>query len=468
MMASGGISVKDESDWERDIQSDEEQRKRTMTEKGLAYKIDMYKKIFKSLKHQGTHIKQMISDKQPPGFIRGKHLEWLKDLEHFMTIHSEICPNLSEDERDKFDSQHEQYDVYISNLKGEIENYFLGINTMVNDEHPKQSKAKSRISNKTSSSIQTVVAERIKEEQKLVTLSAVKRNMAKKRELEMAKLKLKFQEEEIEVNTGLEIAIAKTEILKKYEQAEGGSVEGSIADGLNPNAASYKPPSIHSDKQVNIDNISQADDDLRQPVDTNNNSEQPDSSNDNVRQPSGVNQQSEPQPGSETAHVVQDVVKYLRKPTPEIKKYDGNPMEYHRFIRQFNAKVIQNTETDSERMNYLEQLTSGEANKVVSGFGHLPDEVAYKSAMKTLEERYGDNEVIVAAFVKKAMEWPPIKDSKMLDEFSLFLTECENAASSINSNSVLDFSENIKRLLSKLPVYMHDRLEEYCSANQGK
>jgi hypothetical protein len=130
-------------------------------------------------------------------------------------------------------------------------------------------------------------------------------------------------------------------------------------------------------------------------------------------------------------------------------------MEHCRFLRQFNAKVVQNTGTDAERMNYLEQLTSGEASKVVSGFGHLSDEFAFRSAMNALEECYGDNDVILSAFIQRALEWPQVKDANLLDEFSLFLVECENAAASINSNSVLDFSENIKRLLSKLPVYMH-------------
>lgn len=104
-----------------------------------------------------------------------------------------------------------------------------------------------------------------------------------------------------------------------------------------------------------------------------------------------------------------------------------------------------NTQDDDERMNYLEQMTCGEANRVVSGFSHMNGERAYKAAMRQLEERYGDNEVIVTAFVKKALDWPQVKDSKMLDEFSLFLVECENAAESMDSIKILDYQENIKK-----------------------
>ena len=517
-MASGGeqdnAAAKEESDWDREIEDDSEEtkRKRTMTERGLAFKIDSYAKTFKSLKHRSGYIKNMISDKVPPDVIRVKHREWLKEFEQFMTIHSDICPNLSEDEREPFETQHEQNEVFLENMKGEMEHFFLEASREKENEmsvRMKRNKNRSLLSHRTTST-ETVVTKRLKEEQRIATLSAMKQTMRRRKELEMAKLTLKFEEEELEVDTNLAISTAKSEILKKYEMAEEFSDRGSILGDLhrqsvtlNPYAASFVPPTMLSNDQ-HIDPV-QTDNNNNVPK---NDSPQPTSPRPTSPQPTSparivnhslqigspsishsANNYNLPQPvrfvsdmrvldasnnGNDitvqnTANiddvndmtrnesVVQSVVKYLRKPTPEIKTFNGNPMEYRRFLRQFNAKVVQNTETDAERMNYLEQLTSGEANKVVSGFGHLTDEFAYKSAMNALEERYGDNDVIVAAFIKRALDWPQVKDAKMLDEFSLFLVECENAAASINSNSVLDFSENIKRLLSKLPVYMHDR-----------
>jgi hypothetical protein len=45
----------------------------------------------------------------------------------------------------------------------------------------------------------------------------------------------------------------------------------------------------------------------------------------------------------------------------------------------------------------------------------------------------------------------------MLDEFAFFLLECLNASESIDSVSILDYAENIKKLVSKLLIYLHDR-----------
>ncbi|XP_071145322.1 uncharacterized protein [Mytilus edulis] len=153
------------------------------------------------------------------------------------------------------------------------------------------------------------------------------------------------------------------------------------------------------------------------------------------------------------------VVKHLHKPTPEIKKFGGNPLEYRKFYRQLQARIVANTDNEEEKITYLEQFTHGEASKVVSEFSHLIGEHSYSAAIKQLEERYGDTEVIAHAFIKRALEWPTIQagDSKPLDDFSLFLIECENAAESMEAMRILEYSENIKRLMIKLPFYFHDR-----------
>lgn len=153
------------------------------------------------------------------------------------------------------------------------------------------------------------------------------------------------------------------------------------------------------------------------------------------------------------------IVKSLRKPNPDIMKFGGDPLEFRKFVRQFTAKIIANSDSEDEKMNYLEQFTYGDAGRVVQGFSHLDGTHAFNAAMKQLEERYGDTEVIANTFIKKALDWPVIKsgDSKALDQFALFLIECKNAANSIAAMQILEYSENIKQLMCKLPYHLHDR-----------
>ena len=151
------------------------------------------------------------------------------------------------------------------------------------------------------------------------------------------------------------------------------------------------------------------------------------------------------------------VARLLRKPSSEIKKFSGDPMDYKRFLRQFNSRVVVNADTEEECMNYLEQFTDGEAHRVVCGFGHLDN--GYHAALQELDLRYGNPRVIVSSFIRKALDWHPIRadDPKGLNEFSIFLSECLYAVKSVNTGGTLDSLEDLKRLISKLPFHMHDR-----------
>nr|XP_006821169.1 PREDICTED: uncharacterized protein LOC102805354 [Saccoglossus kowalevskii] len=128
-------------------------------------------------------------------------------------------------------------------------------------------------------------------------------------------------------------------------------------------------------------------------------------------------------------------------------------------MRQFKSRVVANTETGDERMDYLEQYTTGEANTIVSGFGYLDASRGYPAALKELEDRYDNSEIIASAYIKRAMKWPSItaSNAKGLDEYVMFLSECENAVKSIEAMKILDYPDTIKMLVSKLPYQLHER-----------
>ena len=162
-----------------------------------------------------------------------------------------------------------------------------------------------------------------------------------------------------------------------------------------------------------------------------------------------------------SAAMLTSVVRTLRKPTFDVEKFDGNPMKYTRFMRDFATNILSFCDTDSERMSSLTQYTCGEARRVVLGFTHLNDSHAYKTAMQKLRDRYGDKELIAHMYVQKALDWPTIKhsDPKGLDQYATFLAEIYSATqdADVQQVSVLEYSENMKRLVYKLPTHLHSK-----------
>ena len=130
-----------------------------------------------------------------------------------------------------------------------------------------------------------------------------------------------------------------------------------------------------------------------------------------------------------------EMIRHLQRPKLEMEKFSGEAIEFKRFMRMFNARVVKLCDTDDERLYYLEQLTTGEAHKIVTGYRYLDGTIDYAAAIKELSERYGNSEVIANAFIKKAASWPQIKidNPKALDAFAIFLNECESAAKCVGS-----------------------------------
>ena len=426
---------------EADVGNTRPVRATKLTENGKSFKLEQYYGMFRKLKTSVTRIKKlMLENKSDTEDVRKQYSTWLQTYGHFLDLFDELKSQIDDKtEKDKMCADHFDYDIFLVNFKKEVEDYFSGMEEI----RSKSSKAKSRRESGTSYA-SSISSQRIKEETKVAELEARKAALFKKKKLEMAKLQLKLEEEELDIDTGIAVSHAKTEVLQKYEnisQTDEQSLKQHNSeihdDRVSSPRQSIPKPSPKTLFQFPQEFGSQ----ISYPLDPN----------------ATVFEPKPPCVMENRDNALKDVVQYLRRPLPEIKKFGGDPLEYRRFIRQFNAKVVVNTQDDDERMNYLEQMTYGEANRVVSGFSHMDGEKAYKTAMKQLEERYGDNETIVTAFIKKALDWPQVKDSKMLDEFSLFLVECKHAAESMNSIKILDYQENIKKLMIKLPIYMHDR-----------
>ena len=114
-------------------------------------------------------------------------------------------------------------------------------------------------------------------------------------------------------------------------------------------------------------------------------------------------------------------------PKTEIKKFGGDPMAYPMFIRSFNSRIERETDSDSERLYFLQQCTTGKPHEIVTGYMHLQPDVGYKNARAALHRKYGDEHRISAAYVDKILSWPPLKsmDVDILEDFSILKRSCK-------------------------------------------
>lgn len=361
------------------------------TEKFRSYKLEQYYDSFRKLKSTVTKIKKLMLENRDTELVRKEYVTWMDNYEHFLNLFDVLATQTDDiQEKNKLITDHQDYDIFLTNFKKEVEAFFS-----VQSETVNVNKTKTRSRNSQSLRSPHVSLEKLKEEQKIAELEARKASLMKRKKLEMAKLELTLEEEKLNLETDIAISNAKTEVLEKYElesqlnNSDHGEEESTPRRHL-PKPSPRILPAIDS---AEIDSaLSMPEMQLNPKAET---------FIPKSERTSPLECHFQDEIKQETT--MQYVVQHLKKPVSEIKKFGGNPLEFRRFIRQFNSKVVMNTQDDDERMNYLEQMTFGEAYKVVSGFSHMSGDIAFKAAMKQLEERYGDNEVIATAFVNKAL-----------------------------------------------------------------
>ncbi|XP_064639799.1 uncharacterized protein LOC135495265 [Lineus longissimus] len=105
------------------------------------------------------------------------------------------------------------------------------------------------------------------------------------------------------------------------------------------------------------------------------------------------------------------------------------------------------------------QFTTWEAHDVVQGFAHLDAKLGFDAATSEFKRRYGDSTYVSQAYVKKALDWPMIRvdDPQSLDKHCIFLRECQYAIQEMDGMGILEYSENSRKLVGKLPPSLHDR-----------
>ena len=154
--------------------------------------------------------------------------------------------------------------------------------------------------------------------------------------------------------------------------------------------------------------------------------------------------------------IVEMLAKQQKKsnlPQQRVPIFDGDPMEYGPFVRAFENIIESKTSTNSERLYYLQQFTSGDVKELVRSCDYLPPDKGYQEARRLMKKKFGDDYRIVTAYESKALNWPEVKaeDSTSLNRFSIFLMRCKNAMEGSKYLTKLEQPDTIQKLVMKLP-----------------
>ena len=149
---------------------------------------------------------------------------------------------------------------------------------------------------------------------------------------------------------------------------------------------------------------------------------------------------------------------FCRIPDVKIEPFSGNVVEFPAWEIAFNALIESQLTSIELKINLLSQHLSGEAKFLVLGLLSNHTESSYQAARNRLKQRYGNPTIISQAFLDKLHEWPIIKShqAEELLKFSDLLVQISEIKKNVSGLGILDFPQETKIILSKLPTYIEN------------
>jgi len=162
------------------------------------------------------------------------------------------------------------------------------------------------------------------------------------------------------------------------------------------------------------------------------------------------------------------LVRHLTRPRPQTIFFDGDPMEYWKFVRNFQALVDDKIDHSSTKLSYLLQHCQGKARRLIETCSRKRPDEGYGEARWLLKANVGRPYMIAHACVKKATEGSQVhhNDADGLHEFALCwltLSEIDECAEMDNTPTLVKVS---KRFSPKLLEHWKRRVAQTTKETQ--
>ena len=143
-------------------------------------------------------------------------------------------------------------------------------------------------------------------------------------------------------------------------------------------------------------------------------------------------------------------------PKPELLTFDGKPINYCKFIKNFETNVESRVSDDQMRLSYLIQYCKGEAKSSIEDCVLLEPTEGYKLARSILYSRYGRSHIIARSYIENLVYGTQIKehDLESLSKLALEMQKCEITLSQLGFVSDIDNSDNLRKIVKRLPMHL--------------
>ena len=127
------------------------------------------------------------------------------------------------------------------------------------------------------------------------------------------------------------------------------------------------------------------------------------------------------------SEMIWKLLQYQGAPEVKIDKFNSNPFEYQYFVSMFDQVVEKKVSDQTGRLTRLLRFSGGETKELIKHCIHLPPETGYETAVRLLNNRYGNPYYLLASYRKEIKAFPSVNPgvASGFRKFYSFVLKCE-------------------------------------------
>ena len=156
-----------------------------------------------------------------------------------------------------------------------------------------------------------------------------------------------------------------------------------------------------------------------------------------------------------------ELIGVLNMPKAKIDPFNGDPLDYYRFITVFDERVDKVSTDSDAKLTRLLQCTEGDAKRAITFCKSIPGGDAYKEARMILKNRFGNDHRISDRIIRNLKNGEPVKNAEQLQHFADDICSSYATLRNMKRLNEVDTQSSIFDISNRLQQYYRNRWKRY-------
>jgi hypothetical protein len=152
--------------------------------------------------------------------------------------------------------------------------------------------------------------------------------------------------------------------------------------------------------------------------------------------------------------ITRELLTVLNMPKVELEMFNGDPLQFHQFIRAFELNVGEMCTDDNLKLTRLIQYTQGPAKDAIRSCLLIGGYKGYSQAMSILHNRFGNKHLVTERLIHDLKQAKPVKSAQEVQQLADDIKNAEMILSQLDMLNEVNSQSTIISIVGRLQPYL--------------